>query len=106
MTITIEVLRGAGTRDGGEVSEALLGDSLVAALARGRAELDAHACNRDRISLTIDYRADLLPGARIAVNDPELGALWQGTVVGVAHSWDGSVAQTVLTVDRTRTAPT
>ncbi len=102
MTITIEVLRGAGTRDGGEVSEALLGDSLVAALARGRAELDAHAYTRDRIALTIDYRADLLPGDRIAVADPDLGALWQGTVLGVEHSWDGSVAETVLSVDRAR----
>lgn len=102
MSVTIEVVRGDGARDGGEILAPLLGASLQAAIARGRAELDASAHPRDRVSLTLDYRPDLLLGMRLEVSDPELGASWQGQVVGVAHDWDGEIAETVLTMDRAR----
>ena len=41
MAVTIEVYRGAGDWPGAEIREPLLGESLEAALARGRAALDA-----------------------------------------------------------------
>ncbi len=102
MAVTIEVIRGSGERDGGEILAPLLGDSLQAAIARGRAELDTHAHARDRVGLTLDYRPDLMLGQRLGVADPELGAVWQGDVVGVEHVWDGDVAETRLTLDRPR----
>jgi hypothetical protein len=102
MPVTIEVIRGAGTRDGGEILAPLLGDSLQAALARGRAELDANAHARDRVGLVLDYRPDLALGQRLSVADPELGAVWQGDIVGIEHDWDGDVAETRLTLDRPR----
>lgn len=104
MPVTIEVVRGDGLRDGGEIREPLLGDSLQAAIARGRAQLDANAHARDRVGLTLDYRPDLRLGQRLGVADPELGAVWQGDIVGVEHAWDGDVAETRLTLDRPRIA--
>jgi hypothetical protein len=101
--ITVEVIRGAGDADGGEILEPLLGDSLEAALARGRAELDQHAHGHDRVAvITTTYRPELLLGVRLAVADPDLGAVWYGTVVGVEHLWDGTLAETRLTIDRAR----
>jgi hypothetical protein len=100
--IAIEVVRGSGSRSGGEILEPLLGDSLQAALARGRAELDASAHARDRVALDLDYRPELMLGQRVDVSDPELGAVWQGEIVGVQHLWDGSIAETRITVDRPR----
>jgi hypothetical protein len=102
MPVTIEAIRGDGARDGGEILEPLLGDSLQAAIARGRAELDAAAHARDRLRLTLDYRPDLTLGQRIDIADPELGAVWQGEVVGLNHVWDGAVAETIATIDRPR----
>jgi len=100
--VTVEVIRGDGSRDGGEVLEPLLGASLQAAIARGRAELDANAHPRDRLTLTIDYSPALHLGQRISVADPELGAIWQGDIVGLQHNWPGNVAETILTIDRPR----
>jgi hypothetical protein len=100
MPITIEVVRGSGTRDGGEIVAPLLGDSLQAAIARGRAALDASAHARDRIRLTLDYRPDLALGQRVAVADPELGAVWSASIVGLVHTWDGDTAETRLDLDR------
>ncbi|WP_295440928.1 hypothetical protein [uncultured Thiodictyon sp.] len=100
MTITIEVLRGTGDQSGAEVSDALLGSSIDAALARGRAELDARAHARARVQLTIDYDPAILLGMRIAVTDPEMGETWQGSIIGLAHVWVGVAAETRLTVDR------
>ena len=102
MPVTIEVLRGEGARDGGEIREPLLGDSLTAAVARGRAALDATAHARDRVSLNLDFRPDLLLGQRLEVADPELGATWQGDIVGLEHEWDGEIAETRLEIDRPR----
>jgi len=102
MPVTIEVLRGEGASDGGEILDPLLGDSLQAAIARGRAELDAAAHPRDRLTLTLDFSPELLIGQRISIADPELGAVLQGDIVGVEHRWPGSIAETVLTIDRPR----
>jgi len=98
--VTVEVMRGAGARDGGEILAPLLGDSLPAAIARGRAELDANAHARDRVRLLLDYTPGLRLGQRVAVADPDLGAVWQGDVVGLEHRWTGQLAETQLDVDR------
>lgn len=105
MSVTIEVIRGSGARDGGEILEPLLGESLQAAIARGRSELDANAHARDRVGLVLDYRPDLMLGQRLGVADPELGAVWQGDIVGVEHIWDGGVADTRLILARPRPDP-
>jgi hypothetical protein len=102
MPITIEVLRGEGARDGGEIRDPLLGDSLPAALARGRAELDTAAHASDRVVVSLDYRPDLMLGQRVEVSDAELGATWQGDLVGLLHTWDGRIAETRAEIDRPR----
>jgi hypothetical protein len=102
MTVCIEVKRGAGDRDGGEIMEPLLGDSLPAALARGRAALDQTACAFDRVSLSLDYAPGLYVGHRVQVADPDMGETWQGMIVGVAHAFDGQSSETQLEVERAR----
>ena len=99
MPVTIEVYRDAGDRQGDPIEEALLGDSLDAAIARGRAELDARA--HATIDTTLELvapRLDLLPGAIVEVSDPEQGPPWRGLVTGVRHGMGDP--PTALTVER------
>lgn len=101
MSLAIEVYRDAGDRPGDEIRDDLLGDSLDAALSRGRGELDAHA--NARIATTLDLvapRLDLRLGDLIAVSDPGQGTDWRGTLVGIRHSLGAGDAPTSLTVER------
>lgn len=100
MAVTVEVYRGAGDRPGAEIREPLIGDSLVAALARGRAELDANAHGWERVGLEAEYRPDLARGDLVEVDDPLLGRPWRGLVVGITHKLDGGAASTTLDVRR------
>lgn len=100
MSITVEVYRGAGDRPGGEISEALLGDDVPAALARGRAELDANATAWERVSLECRYKPELRLGDVVEVDDPVLGAAWRGKIVGIVHSESDSEIVTKLDVRR------
>lgn len=100
MGVTIEVYRGTGDRPGDEISDALIGDSIEAALARGRAELDASA-HRFQIT-TIELvrpRFDLRLGDLIAVSSAAQTAILRGKVVGVRHAPKGGEAPTTLTVE-------
>lgn len=101
MALAIEVYRDAGDRPGDEIREDLLGDSLEAALARGRGELDAHA--HARVATTLELvapRLDLRLGDLIAVSDPAQGEEWRGQIVGIRHTLAPGEAPTVLTVER------
>ncbi len=100
MAVTVEVYRGAGDRTGDEIREPLLGDSLPAALSRGRAELDARAHGWERVELLLGFRPELRLGALVAVDDPLQGARWVGKIVGISHQDDGAVLDTTLTVRR------
>ena len=100
MAVTIEVYRGAGDRPGAEIREPLLGESLEAALARGRAELDANAHGWERVSLEADYRLDLALGDLVEVDDPLQGMAWRGQIVGIAHRFAGGAPTTTLDVRR------
>jgi len=100
VAVAIEVYRGAGDWPGAEIREPLLGESLEAALARGRAELDANAHGWERVSLEIDYRTDLALGDLIEVDDPLQGAAWRGCVVGIAHRVQEGAPTTTLNVRR------
>jgi len=102
--VTIEVYRGAGDRPGDDVADPLIG-SLPCALARGRAEMDAHAHQRTRVDAT----AVLLPGARpgllARMLAPDGG--WAGKLVSVQHRLtvgDGGAvtAATTLQIERLR----
>jgi len=99
--ISIVVYRGAGDRDGGEISAPLLGDSLLAAMSRGRAELDASAHQRQQTTLElVEPRLDLVLGQLIAVSDPAQGERWIGKIVGIAHSPLAGESPTTITVER------
>lgn len=99
MPITIEVYRDAGDRHGGEISEPLLGDSLPAALARGRAELDAHAWQQRTLDIEAVFAPTRRLGDLVEVMDPTLGAAVRGKVVGIAHQDSGESVITTLTLE-------
>lgn len=98
MPVAIEVYRDAGDRPGAELREPLLGESLDAALARGRAALDDQAHGWARVELQCGYRPELSVGDLVAVDDPLQGARWVGRIVGIAHRDDGAALDTALTV--------
>jgi hypothetical protein len=100
MSLTVEVYRNAGTRPGDEIREPLLGDSLAAALARGRAELDERAHAWERVTLELDLRQDLTLGDLVRVDDPVQGATWTGRIIGIRHADDGATLTTTLDVRR------
>lgn len=104
MRLAISVYRYGGDRDGGEISEPLLGESLVAALARGRAELDATAASRRTVTLDVAFSAAYRLGALVELDDPIVGVPWRGKITGIAHQdtagGDGGVLMTTLTVER------
>lgn len=99
MGVSISVYRYGGDRDGGEISEPLLGDSLQAALARGRAELDATAAGRRTVTIEVLFDPAYRLGGLVAVLDPLFGVPWRGKITGVAHK-DGGILTTTLTVER------
>lgn len=101
MPISVEVYRGHGNRRGDEVSDPLIGDSLPAALARGRGELDASASAR--ITTTLELvapRMDLRLGDLVAVTDAAQGQSWRGKIVGIQHTCSLGAAPTTLTIER------
>ena len=101
MPITIEVLRGSGDRPGGEISEPLIGNSREAAIARGRAELDATA--QQIISTTLVLvrpRLDIHLGDLVRISDPAQGAAWTGKITGIAHDASAGADPTTITVER------
>lgn len=103
MALAIEVYRGAGDRPGDDIRDDLLGDSLEAALARGRGELDAHAHATIATVLSLCVpRADLCLGDIVAIDDPTQGADWKGKIVGIRHSLAFGDPPTTLTVERLR----
>lgn len=101
MSLAIEVYRGAGDRPGDAIRDDLLGDSLAAAIARGRGELDAHAQAHITSSLElVAPRLDLRLGDLIAVADPEQGAPWRGKIVGIKHQMTLGQPPTTISVER------
>lgn len=101
MSVTIEVIRGAGGRPGGEIREPLLGSSRQAAIARGRAELDATATQKISTTLALVWpRLDLSLGDLVRVADPSQGQAWTGKITGIAHDGSSGAVPTTLTVER------
>ena len=79
---SVTVKRGAGTRPGQAVTEALLSGSEAAARARANAELDAAGSQRERAALEIAPLAGLAPGMLVEVR--EIGREpWRGLVDGI-----------------------
>lgn len=102
MSVSVEVYRGAGARAGADIVEPLLGQSISAALARGRAELDARAHPKVSTDIEVGYRADLRCGDLLAVLDADQGSEWRGQIVAVSHRHkiDPPVSITKITVER------
>jgi len=100
MSVTVEVYRSAGDRPGDEIREALIGESLEAALARGRAALDTEAHGWERVNVETEHDLRYRLGELVEVDDPLQGVPWHGAIVGIAHRFSGGAAVTTLDVRR------
>jgi hypothetical protein len=100
--MNIEVYRGDGARRGADIQEPLLGTSLQAALARGRAELNAQAHRWQQVELLLPYRNDLALGDLLSVTDAYAveSPTWVGRVIGISHQISPDAMLTTLTVAR------
>jgi hypothetical protein len=97
MSVSVEVYRGAGDRQGDTVVDALIG-STACAISRGRAELDSKAHQRSRVQLIIPFRSGLLLGQSVRLVD--LTGTWTGKIIGIQHTADPVKVLTQLTIDR------
>ena len=96
---SIVVIRGAGDRKGEDIISPLLW-TIEAKLARGTAEMGAHAEPMQSVSLTIVYRPGLRLGQLVEVNDSIQGASWRGKITGISHKMSGEDVVTDLAILR------
>lgn len=80
----IIVIRGAGDREAEDVVEALLYTDL-AALERGRNEMDRRATAKAEKQLTLRYRAGLETGQLCEVIDAAQGVRYRGKITAVQN---------------------
>lgn len=99
MAVDIIVLRGAGDKRGDDIVDPLLSQP-VAAVERGRNELDARAQPMQPIQLKIVFRTGLALGQLVEVVDAMQGAVWRGKVAGISHRVEGGDLHTVLDILR------
>jgi hypothetical protein len=98
----VDVIRGAGDRVGPDISDSLL-TTEVAAIERGRVEIERNSTPRDLVSLSLPLGNWIAPGVLVAVEDRD-GKNWRGMVIGCSLSVSrdqGSVtAETRLEIER------
>ncbi|MBF0096289.1 MAG: hypothetical protein HQM04_06510 [Magnetococcales bacterium] len=97
MTISVEIYRGAGERRGDDVIDPLIG-SMACAIARGRAEMDARAHQRSRVTLQIPHRPGLRLGQLVQIADA--AGVWVGRIIGIHHQADPVKIMTQLVIDK------
>lgn len=98
MTIDVYAIRGDGDRDGGEIFDPLLSDTM-AALGRAAQEINSNTPVVP-ISLDVVYRFSIRRGQLVEVNDSFSGKSWRGTVLSVNHVVDGPTVYSKLQVER------
>lgn len=96
---SIIVTRYAGDKRGEDIVDALL-TTVEAQLARGRAELDAHATTPQTVGLVTVFRAGVDTGQLAEVHDALQGAEYRAKITGVSHRIDGGKVNTVLDLVR------
>lgn len=84
----VEVYRGAGDRTGTPVVEPLLADDAL--VHRGRAEMDAHAHEINRVGISIRHRAGVRLGQLVEASDPAHAVPYRGKVTGVSIARRGA----------------
>jgi hypothetical protein len=95
----IIVIRGQGDRPGDDITEPFLA-TVQAALARGRAELDARSDVARTVRLTTLYRSGVRLGQLAEVYDALQGMAWRGKITGITHHFSGSQLITDLDIER------
>ena len=83
------------------IVEPLLGESIAAALQRGRNELDVRAEGLQTSSTVTRYLAGLELGKLVSFDDTDKGTVEIGKVVGITHTIGGArKVQTTLNIQR------
>jgi hypothetical protein len=99
--ISVIVQRSPGDRPGPDISEPLI-TSEVAAMERGRVEIDRNSTNREIVTAGGPYRQWLTPGALLAFHGRR--GSWQGMVkrCGLTISREGEQFTATLSVEMER----
>ncbi len=80
------------------VSEPLLGSSLVAALALGESILDEEGTGSQIVEYEVNYRAGLLCGQMVEVADSLIKKVIRGKIVAITHHCERSSDSSALAV--------
>ena len=80
----IIVVRGTGQFQGEDIVDPLLATEL-AAISRGRAELDKQSTINEAVTLEVLFRPGLETGQLVEVVDALQGTVWRGKITGIAH---------------------
>lgn len=99
--VDITVQRGAADRPGPDIQEPLLANE-GAALARGRAELNA-GTEHDTIRVVCKYQPALAVGDLVRISDSWQGTAYVALVTGITHTAGGGTVLTELDLWRPRT---
>ena len=96
MAIDIIVQRPPGNRQGPDIIDPLL-STIPAAVARGRAEINANS-GLQEVEMEVRFRSGLRLGQLVEVQDSLLNRTWRGKITGIRHVSTGGTVTTQLTV--------
>lgn len=100
----IYVHRYTGNTPGDDIIEPLLGESIAAALARGRNELDTQAEGVQSTNITGRYVSAARLGLLVAFDDVDVGGTVKAKITGIRHTIgptsSGRRVETQVTVAR------
>lgn len=96
--INIIVQRGFGDKQGPDISDPLLTDTIVA-ISRGTKEID-QATSIYAETLRTTFRKGVALGQLVEVHDALQGVSWRGKIVSISHVRKGVTLWTDLDIER------
>ena len=95
---SVRCVRGDGLHRTPDAIVSNLLTELPAVLQRGRNELDTQAHGSQVVTMTIRFRAGLLLGQVIKVEETLFGKAWYAKITGIRHTVSNSKLTTELTL--------
>lgn len=95
---TIQVIRGDGSREGQDIFEPILSDTVL--LTRGTAEIDANSTQFNDVTLSIVYREGVRLGQLVQVSDPLSPNGYRAKITGISFDLTHGDASMTLNLAR------